>query len=257
MKLLRGLGGLVLVGACGGEVAIDDDSDAQSGAELVEATSTTQALLSMTADVTVGAVGEQMAATVAAANSGMFFMPAGCVTATREGAAVAYTFTNCTGPYGLVNLNGTLRATFSEVTLAGRTVTVTGEIRAQGSTLRPEATARITEMGATRAAMVTLRGSATSPRGSTVTHGGSYMSTWDGTCLGLSGRVTSTAGAGSVTADLGSYRRCRGGCPEAGGRVTLTSGRGASIQLGYVGGAMATLTGSRGRTTTLTLPCGR
>lgn len=112
MRVLRH--GIALVtalglGACGDAVTFDDDADAQSGTDSVESTSTTQALLSMTADVTAGSVGEQMAATNAAQNSGSFFQPAGCVVTQRAGATVAYTFTNCTGPYGLVNLNGAMR----------------------------------------------------------------------------------------------------------------------------------------------------
>ena len=48
-----------------------------------------------------------------------FFLPAGCVVATPSGATVAYTFTNCTGPYGLVRVNGTVNATFSNRTATG------------------------------------------------------------------------------------------------------------------------------------------
>ena len=241
--------------ACGGSL-FDDDADVSSGADTLEAVSQTQALLSMASDVSSGAVGAEMAATVAAQNSGALFQPAGCVQSQAMGATVTYTFTGCTGAYGLVNVSGTLRATFSNVTPTSRTIAITGELTANRVTLRPDATAQVTFMGSTRQATVTVRGSGSTPRSSGFTNSGTYMSSWDGTCFGLSGRVTSTSGGASVTADVVSYRRCRAGCPEAGGRVTITSGRGASITLQYGGGATATLTGTRGRSASVTLYCG-
>lgn len=242
--------------ACDGELAFDDDGDVGVGTDTIEGTAQTQALLSVTSDAAMGAIGAEMAATVAAQNSGTFFQPMGCLATQRNGATVTYTFTNCTGPYGLVNLNGTLNATFSNVTPTARTVAVTGEVRANRFTLRPNASAQITYMGATRLATVTLMGGGTSPRGNTWTNTGTYMSTWNGTCLGLSGRVSSTANGATVAVDVASYNRCRGGCPDAGGRVTVTSSRGASVSVTYSGTATATLTGTRGRSVTVNLYCG-
>lgn len=244
------------VTACNGDLAFDDDLDVGVGADSVEGTAQTQALLSVSSDAAMGAIGAEMAATVAAQNSGTFFQPMGCLATQRNGATVVYTFTNCTGPYGLVNLNGTVNATFSNVTPTARTVTVTGEVRANRFTLRPNASAQITYMGTTRLATVTLMGGGTSPRGNTWTNAGTYMTSWNGTCLGLSGRVTSTANGASVTVDVSNYNRCRGGCPDAGGRVTVTSSRGASVSVSYSGGATATLTGTRGRSSTVALYCG-
>ncbi|MFO0626076.1 MAG: hypothetical protein U0325_10705 [Polyangiales bacterium] len=247
---------MLVLNACGGTVG-DDDADVASGADTLEATAQTQALLSLTTDVTSGAVGAEMAATVAAQNTGAVLQPAGCVQAQAVGAAVNYTFTNCTGPYGLVNVSGTLRATFSNVTPVSRTIVVTGELTANRITLRPNATAQVTFMGGTRLATVTVAGGGSTPRPSTFTNSGTYMSSWDGTCFGLSGRVTSTgSGGASVTVDVSSYRRCRGGCPDVGGRVTVSSARGASVTLQYNGGASATLTGSRGRSVNVALYCG-
>lgn len=255
----KGLG-IALLGlamtACGEGLATDDDGDVGVAADALEGTAQTQALLAVSSDAAMGAVGAEMAATVAAQNSGGFFQPMGCLAAQRNGAAVTYTFTNCTGPYGLVNLNGTVTATFSNVTPTARTVAVTGELRANRFTLRPNASAQITYMGGTRLATVTLMGGGTSPRGTTWTHSGTYMSTWNGTCLGLSGRVSSAANGATVTMDVASFNRCRGGCPDAGGRVTVTSSRGASVSVTYSGGATATLTGSRGRSATVSLYCG-
>lgn len=247
---------LLGLGACGDTLAADDDADAQNGTDTLEATAQTQALLSMTNDASAGAVGAEMAATVATQNSAGFFQPTGCVTAQRAGATVTYTFNGCTGPYGLVNVNGTLRATFSDVTPTSRTVALAGELRANRFTLRPNATAQVTYMGNTRLATVTLMGGGTSPRAVAFTNSGTYMSNWDGMCLGLSGRVGSSADGNSVTVDIANYRRCRGGCPDAGGRVTVSSSRGAALSVLYSGGPAATLTGTRGRSATVALFCG-
>lgn len=254
---LRGLViGLLTFGACGG-TSFDDDSDAARGADALDYTSQLQALLAATSDVVGGAVGAEMAARVAAQNTGSAFQPSGCVVAQAMGASVEYTFTNCTGPYGLAAVSGTLRATFSNVTPTARTVALTGMLQANGLTLRPNASAQITYMGSTRLATVTLMGGGSTPRPSTFTNRGSYMSSWDGTCLGLSGRVSSASSDGAeVSVELASYRRCRGGCPDAGGRVSVSSARGAAVTLSFNGGRSASVTGSRGRSVNVTLYCG-
>lgn len=242
--------------SCGG-ATFDDDADAVGGLDALEATAQTQSLLSIVNDVTSGAVGAEMAATVAAQNTAGAFQPSGCVQSTAAGATVTYTFTNCSGAYGLASVSGTLRATFSEVTPSGRTVAVTGELQANGLTLRPNATARVTFMGSSRMASVTVMGTGSTPRPSTFANSGTYMSTWDGACLGLTGRVSNTTSSGgAVTVDITNFRRCRGGCPDAGGQVTVTSARGASVTLAFNGAATATLTGSRGRNTPVRLYCG-
>lgn len=247
---------LCSMGACG-VAASDDDADALAAADALEATSQTQALLAVANDVTSGAVGAEMAATVASQNTGSVFQPAGCVQAQAMGARVTYAFTNCTGAYGLVRVSGTLQATFSEVTPTGRTIAVTGELQANGLTLRPSATARVTFMGSTRLATVTIMGTGSTPRPSAFSNSGTYMSSWDGSCLGLNGRVTNASAAGgSVTVDITNYRRCRGGCPESGGSVSVSSSRGAALTLRYSGGNSATLTGSRGRGVSVRLYCG-
>ncbi|MEZ4393815.1 MAG: hypothetical protein R3A48_22310 [Polyangiales bacterium] len=242
--------------SCGGATH-DDDADAVGGVDALEATAQTQALLSIVNDVTRGAVGAEMAAAVAAQNTAGAFLPSGCVQATSAGATVTYTLNGCAGAYGLASVSGTLRATFSEVTPSGRTVALSGELQANGLTLRPDATAQVSFMGSSRMASVTVMGTGTTPRPSAFAQSGSYMSTWDGACLGLTGRVSNTASSGgAVTVDITNFRRCRGGCPDAGGRVTVTSARGASVTLTFNGAATATLSGSRGRNLPVRLYCG-
>src|SRR5690242_7018368 len=42
------------------------------------------------------------------AHIGPRFQPAGCATATQQGAAVTITYNDCTGPRGLIHINGQL-----------------------------------------------------------------------------------------------------------------------------------------------------
>src|SRR4051812_35880769 len=45
-------------------------------------------------------------------NPGKFFQPAGCITTTFAANVATHVFKDCTGPYGLVNFNGTVTTTY-------------------------------------------------------------------------------------------------------------------------------------------------
>src|SRR5262249_29562189 len=65
-----------------------------------------------TDSLTVQMSGEQ-AAVSAAASAKTFWQPSGCVTASASGTTVTYTLNDCTGPFGLVHVSGTVVVTYS------------------------------------------------------------------------------------------------------------------------------------------------
>lgn len=237
--------------ACGGDQA--DTEEINTSADAIEGTSDTQALVSAAVDPAAAATSPEAAATMASAAASTYYQPAGCVTATASGATATWQFTNCRGPYGLVNLNGTLTAQYLSRSATGWTTRVTGSLQANQTTLRPDATVAVSSSGATRTATVTLAGSGTGRRGVTYSNRGTYTASWDGTCFGISGSVTSTSdAAGAVTFTASNYRRCRGECPAAGGALSV-SGASGTTTITYSGGATATVSGRR--TTTVRLYC--
>lgn len=236
--------------ACGGSA---DADEIDTSSDAIEGTSDTQALVSTTLDPVAAATTPEAAATMAVAAAPTYYQPAGCVVATAAGTTATYQFTNCRGPYGLVSLNGTLTAQYVSRSVSGWTVHVTGSLQANSTTLRPDATVAVSSAGATRTATVTVAGSGTGRRGVTYSNRGTYTASWDGTCFGINGSVTSTSdAAGSVTFTASNYRRCRGECPAAGGALSV-SGASGSTTITYSGGATATVTGRR--TTTVRLYC--
>ncbi len=240
------------VTACGADLDAEDYNAAADGMDGANVTSSVLAVVSEPASAAMTAEAAAMASSQRAST---FFQPAGCVVATPSGATVAYTFTNCTGPYGLVRVNGTVNATFSNRTATGWTVRVTGEVTMNRAVHRPDATSVVSFTGSTRTAMVTVNGSGTGPRGVAYANAGGYTTTWDGNCLGVNGAVTVTANGQSLTVTASNWRRCRGECPQAGGSVSI-SAPGGSATIAYSGGATATATNARGRTATVALFCG-
>ncbi|MBL8603265.1 MAG: hypothetical protein JNK72_15175 [Myxococcales bacterium] len=248
------LAAALALSACGNG-SLDDD-DVSTSAEAIEGTSDTNALMAVSAEAAATTMAPEGAAVASAQSARAQFSPAGCVVATQQGATVNYTFNNCTGPYGLVNLSGTASATFSNRTPTGWTVTLTGSLMANQAQLRPNATAQISYANGTRTANVTLMGSGTSRRGVAYQNTGSYTSTWDGSCFGLNGSLTANANGASVSIAVNNYRRCRGQCPEAGGSIALSNSNGDALSIAYSGSATAQVTGGRGVTRSVRLYCG-
>ena len=244
--------------SCGRGVELDDAEDAD---ESVTVSSTESALTStMTDDLgqPMSATGDDLAQ-AAATRIGARLQPQGCVVATRTGNTVTYVFTNCTGPYGLVKLNGTVVAVYTPHAGGGvqAVVTSTG-FKANEATFDLNATVIGTETNGVKKAQVTARSEGTGPRGGTFTRDGAYTATYDpaSECVTLDGSWQTKAGLRQGSTVVAGYQRCKGSCPAAGGSITHTNARGGATVLTYDGSATATWTTAAGRTGTLALRCG-
>jgi hypothetical protein len=256
---------LLFLVSCGGvdTNSGDDTSTAYAAALAVDAAVQESGLIAAIASKLNVNDNTGMAAAADAATITGLFMPAGCATTTTNLNVVTYTFNNCTGPYGLLKLNGTLTATLKP--MAGGQVQIT--LAATGFKLATlttsvNATALVTTGVTQDSAMVTSTSSATNARGETAVHSGSYTAGWNSTCLTLNGSFMTTLGTSKGTASwatqISNFQECSGMCPAQGGSVTVTGSGGGSVTVHYTNGSTAEVTstnagGTRGM---ILLACG-
>lgn len=192
-------------------------------------------------DVTLDA---PAAATAAKTNPGVFFQPAGCLTSTLAGNVVTHVFNDCTGPYGLVHLTGTVTSTWSKVAAGVEVVHQATGFRINGATVDHAVT-----IDYTRAAGVYTKtrhgtSSGTTAKGRAIAHQADYVTTYDATsrCLTRDGASQTTIGGARLSRTIEGYVRCGiglGGCPKSGKYVlTRTAPVARSIELDFPGGAV-------------------
>jgi len=191
-------------------------------------------------------------AALAASAGPTFFKPAGCVTVTRQGAVVTYEFSGCTGPFGLVSVNGKLIATFSPAGPGVLKFVEQSQDLVVGKTpITQSATGTITFSGSKR--LVTWNGtySGTTARGKAIKHTGSYSGGYDAAtgCIDLDGNATTSIGLRGVKTTTTGYKRCGPGgvCPLAGTITATGLVVNLTVKIEYLGGGMAELTMPSGK----------
>jgi hypothetical protein len=248
--------------ACGGTETntTDDTATAYAAALSVDAAVQESGLFAAIAgSLTGNGVTGEAAATDATGITALF-MPAGCATVTTNKNVNTYTFTKCTGPYGLLKLDGTATATFTPM-LGGKIKVELSATAFKISTasVNLSATAVLTTGVNQQSAEVTSSSSATNARGETATHSGSYTAGWDQSCLTLNGTFTTSVATIAWSTVIANFRQCTNMCPDAGGTVTVSGPRDEkSITVHYSNGGTAEVTtttagGTRGM---IVLSCG-
>ena len=230
------------------ESAVDSSDSTEAEGNLMMAAvdgSSTTGLLAPTS--------AQVAAAIAA-NIAVRF-PSGCATAVATGATVAITYTNCTGPRGLVHVTGEMDLAIT-VALTG-TIAVHGTstgLSVNGATLDVDADATYGVTGTTHTLAVQTTGSGVGPRGNTVDHDGNYTITWDtgSQCGSIAGHWSTEIGAATRSNDV-DLMRCAGSCPA--GTVTHKFLGGSSLTLTFDGSAVATWSASTGASGSVNLSC--
>jgi hypothetical protein len=175
------------------------------------------------------------------AHVGTRLTPSTCVTSQLDDATATLTimYDDCTGPYGLVHVTGTLTLAF--------TVDASGTIGAHASgtgimlnsvTVDVDADATYTPGMLT----VSARGGGTGRYGHTFTHTGDYTLTWDSAtqCHTLDGNWSTTFDDNMTrTLDVTNLSRCAQSCPSS-GTVVFTGFYGATLTINFDGTAVAT-----------------
>jgi hypothetical protein len=191
-----------------------------------------------------------------------YYQPAGCLVVTDDTASstATYVFSGCTGPHGLVTVDGTLTVAYSapsstELKLTfsiDQPFTITGAAGRKATIDAWAASADVTASGTnldTRTLDWSGRLSGTTRRGTAFDHSSTWQLSWTigGDCLGESGSSSGQAGALSVTTTVSDYQVCADTCPAAGSEITVTdSTNDLSYDLTY-GTDTATYTGPLGK----------
>lgn len=258
MKLSRNslrllAGGLVIgtlaVSSCGGAADSNDEALAADSTDTADQVSALTSIMSDGADLSMAGLTSQSAAQGAMTGASAK-LSASCLTAMTSGNVVTYTLKNCTGPYGLISLSGTLTATYT-VQSAGAApslkVDLSGTgLKVNGASLSVNSSAIITGPANSRTAVVTSNTSATSARNNSITHSGNYTAGWDGACVSLTGSFSTRSGLLAFGTEIDSYRRCQDRCP-AQGSITFTGRHVATLTFNGTATAQITVDGRAGR----------
>lgn len=260
MKLLRKslpflAASALCLAACGGTATSNDDAIAADSTDTADQISALTSATSDSVDPNMAGLSSETAAQIGSSGASAK-LTAGCVTSTLVGNVVNYTLSSCSGPYGLVNVSGSLKATYT-VNTVGPTTTLTVKLegtalKVNGGSLDINSSAVITATGTARTATVSSATQATSARGNSITHSGMYTAGWDGSCVSLTGDFSTKSGLFSWMTDIANYKRCGASCPTS-GKITFT-GNFHTTTISFNGTKTAAITYD-GRSGSLNLLC--
>jgi hypothetical protein len=254
--------------ACGGAEgdvpeetpAQEDESFAKGGADASAAETDVQlivsSLVSSSSTDTVGLASVSPNATDVQA----LFFPRGCVQFTHDPATrtATFRFAACLGPSGLRELNGVVvvRYLFEtgrarlDVAYQGMSV---NEARVDGT-----ASADVRAEGAKRTMTwnADLRGTTAGGRAFARVSNATIGWTLGEPCFDLDGTSEGQVEKRRVRITISDYRRCRRGCPDAGGKIVVTNlTRNVSVQILFDGTNRATYVNPQGVESTIPLLC--
>jgi len=246
-----------LLAGCGGA---DPNGDAASVSAALDSTGETandSALMLATTDGTEAAASSNEAAVMAGARAKTFWQPAGCVVATQTNNVVSYKLSDCTGPYGLVHVTGTVVVTYTADSAGIHAGAVTTGLHINGATMNATSNATYTVNGTAKQLVVQTQGSGTGAFGNAITRNGSYTLSWDDAsmCGALDGAWSTTIGSDTWSTSITNYAQCKAHCPSSG---TLSHTGGIShvtVTVTFDGSADAKWSTSRGRSGTIALFC--
>jgi hypothetical protein len=263
-RVFLGFSLTILLAGCGG--AGTDPAESQVAADGNEATAATAQStdLASVAFENVSVSDPLKAAAQLAMPSQLW--PSGCVTRARSAtdpSEVTVTFTDCTGPFGLVHIDGEETVSFSAAPGGALQASIEGvNLTANGKPITHSATAIITFPSATTRS-VSWRGSwqRTDDLGDLVQHTSDLTIAVDLTagCRSSSGTAQTTVANREVNTTLTGYQVCHNasgqeGCPSgAVDHVGVTSGR--TVEIHFDGTNEAEVTGPRGDTFEVSLVC--
>jgi hypothetical protein len=199
--------------------------------------------------------------TTASNGVGSWFQPAGCVQATIDSTAktATYVFNACTGPLGLLELDGTVDVTWTDAPGS-----LTLNYSAQGFKINRatidswKAAAVVTASGSARHVVWSAQLSGTTARGRTFTRSNDKTIDWTvgQPCVTVSGQSDGTILGVELRTTIDRFSRCAAECPQAGSEISVENVRtGQSVDIKYSGGPEAVLT-INGKVSDIALACG-
>jgi hypothetical protein len=186
--------------------------------------------------------------------------PNGCAKASANQNVVTFTFDNCSGPFDITRLSGTVVATLTvsgdgtiRTQLAGNGITSNGAILE----VNTSGTATVSANGQ-KTLVATSMTSGNGPNGNSVAHGGSYTVVWPtGTnCATINGAFSNTNTASvpsGASTTITNYVTCNGMCAQSGAGTTTANGQ--LVNLSFNGTSFAACSASNGQTAAIELQC--
>lgn len=252
-----------LVAACGRGSSTESD-DADDAVTTSTATSNESALISASGDELTAepsAMTDEQLATTATVKAKARFKN-GCVTATQKLNVVTYVMVDCTGPYGLVKVSGTMVVTYTRQ--PDGSIKAVGQgtgLKVNDGTLDLDAVAVYSkDANGVETAVVETHGKGTGAKGNTGDRVGNYTLTRDQAagCMTLNGKwstVWNGSKAATSSTQVSGLVKCKAACPAAGGTITHTGVLGRTITLSLDGSNVAQWSSSGGKSGTVDLAC--
>ncbi|MBX3226632.1 MAG: hypothetical protein KIT84_31765 [Labilithrix sp.] len=184
--------------------------------------------------------------------------PARCFT--REPASggdeVTFTFTSCQGRNGLRDVSGVVVAAATvEPGKLRLELTFTG-LAVNGAKIDGSASTDIVASGTTRTMTWSASLSGTTAGGKSFSRQSTHKVSWSlgDACFALDGTSEGKVRDREIRTVIQDFRRCARGCPEAGGKITIST-KDQQVSLEYDGTNRATFTGPNGGTAAIPLFC--
>ena len=249
------------VTGCGRGASESDDAD--DAVDTSASTSSESALLSAAGEDTTAmssaSTNDQLAEAASAKLKTRF--KNGCVTATRNLNVVTYVMVDCTGPYGLVKVSGTMVVTYTRQPDGSIKADAQGTgLKVNDGTLDLSAVAIYSKNAAgLETAVVETHGTGTGPKGNTGVRVGNYVVTRDqaAACVTLEGQWSTAWNGGKATSStqVTGMKKCAASCPAAGGVIKHTGVFGKVLTVTLDGSAVAAWSTSGGKSGTINLEC--
>src|SRR3954467_13722640 len=253
-NLLISLCSLVLAAGCGGSdggrPSNTEGGNASAALDSNGSTSTEGALLYASVAGTEVAVTANEAAISAAASLKSQYSPAACVVnATVSENVLSYSLKDCTGPWGLVHVSGTVVVTYDKMPGAIHATLKVTDLTVHGASFDLDSSAAYTVSGDSHKLVVQTDGSGVGFFGTKLGRHGAFTFTWDSAarCASLDGEWSTTIGNDTWSTSVKGFEQCKGVCP-ASGTISHTGGiSGVTITVAFDGSADAKWTSSNGK----------
>lgn len=239
---------------------IADTDEQQTASDQTDSTDETSAeavlAQALTASDPSAADGDALAASAVDSVDSEF--DPGCVVAVANKNVVTYTLTECTGPWGLLNVTGTVVATYAylpegkiSVALQGTGITVNNSVGDWKATVLRSQASNVRELEVN----TDWKGYTADNR--PTSRKGNYTSVLDfnAMCLSLDGAWNTKVGLVSWDTVVAGFQVCQGECPKDGGSVTWTAGARETVLL-YDGSDVASWSNNNDKSGTVNLACG-
>ena len=255
MRVFAYLVPFALLAGCGGGDPTGDTASASAAVDSTSSTATESAVMVAATDGTETSSSTMQAASNAATQAKVQWVPSSCVTATQQTNVVTYVLDDCTGPYGLVHVSGTVVVTYTVDSAGVHAHAVANGLSVNGATLDLDSQALYTVSSGQKTLTVTTVGSGVGALGNSIARNGSYTLSWNTSCARLDGSWSTVIGGNTWSTSVAGYAQCNDHCPTAG---TLTHTGGLSrvtVTVTFDGSATAQWSTSRGRSGTIALLC--